>query len=97
MEFLLLPSGPSLLLLLLHAGAIRIWEHQEDRILGIPVFQFGCNIFRSSRGPPPLAVSHKPTKHSQTDFSSKCRTPFFGEAPIISSSPVQINASWGTW
>ena len=35
MEFLLLPS---LLLLLLHAGAIRIWEHQEDRIFGIPVF-----------------------------------------------------------
>ena len=45
MEFLLLPS---LLLLLLHAGAIRICEHQEDRIFGIPVFQFGCNILRSS-------------------------------------------------
>ena len=48
MEFLLLPS---LLLLLLHAGAIRIWEHQEDRIFGIPVFKFGYNILRSSRGP----------------------------------------------
>jgi hypothetical protein len=54
MEFLLLPSGPSLLLLLLlHAGAIRICERQEDRIFGIPQFQFGCNILR----PPPRSVA----------------------------------------
>ena len=90
MEFLLLPSGPSLLLLLLHAGAIRICEHQEDRIFGIPVFQFGCNIFRSSRGPPPSQCRTSPRNIPKPISVRNAEPPFSVKRP--SSVPVQFKS-----
>ena len=80
MEFLLLPS---LLLLLLHAGAIRICEHQEDGIFRNSGVSIRLQYFEVFSRPPPLAVSHKPRNIPKPNSVRNAEPPFSVKRPSV--------------